>query len=285
MNLARHAAYVLALAMVSASAIALPAVCDAYQIVVKKWPIYPESGLVLKSLPAATPTWTQVGADQPMDPDVEKVLGTQNHVSRRYVHKNGKVALNFHAAYYTGGIDAVPHVPDRCFVGGGMQQGKFFGNIPLQLDVDGRWLPDDAVPEELLGRIFRVRSIRGPFVRLPRDPHDIRLRTMKFLDGETPVYAGYFFVANGGTVCLAEEVRLLAFDLTSYYAYYMKIQVTSIEGISSGEELALYGQSLVGELLGDLMLCTPDWVAVERGEYPADNPKRARPESRSKERS
>jgi hypothetical protein len=90
---------------------------------------------------------------------------------------------------------------------------------------------------------------------------------MKFIANGKDLYAGYFFVANGGCVARAEDVRLLAFDLRSTYAYYVKVQVTS-QDVSSQEELAQAAASLLDELFGDLMLCTPDWVEVEAGRYP-----------------
>jgi hypothetical protein len=85
---------------------------------------------------------------------------------------------------------------------------------------------------------------------------------------EQPFYAGYFFVANGGWVSSAEGVRLLAFDLRTKYAFYMKVQVTSVSGITSGEQLAKEAASLLDGLLPELMLCVPDWVEVEEGRYP-----------------
>lgn len=95
------------------------------------------------------------------------------------------------------------------------------------------------------------------------------MRTMRFTSKDQPdLYAGYFFIANGGTVCKAEEVRLLAFDLNSTYAYYAKVQVTSAS-VKSGEEMVRASGSLLDELMGDVMLCLPDWVEVQQGRYPA----------------
>lgn len=280
---ARTGAYALALAVLTGAAVGIPIITRAFRITVVKHAIYPEDGRLLGSLPTETDSWMRYPGttDRREEKDVEAVLGTKNYVSRNYVLKRSyqtprEVVLSLHAAYYTESIDTVPHVPDRCFVGGGMMIGEVLGNLPLNFQKD-RWHPVEDVPEPLKGHIFEVRAASGPFVKLPRDPGDIRLRTMKFLDRDREVYAGYFFIANGGTVCRAEEVRLLAFDLYTKYAYYMKVQVTSVNGITSGEELADYGGQLIGELLGDLMLCTPDWIKVMRGEYPPPAPGEATP--------
>jgi hypothetical protein len=276
-------AYAAALLILGAGAAGLSTVERMFSIQIQKRPIYPESGLLLTSLPTETESWVRPAGltDRIEDPEIQESLGTKNYLSRTYVLKKSleggePVALELHTAYYTGMIDAVPHVPERCFVGGGMMRGEAARIIPLDLRTPF-WREDRDVPEHLRGRIVRTRSASGAYVRLPRDPGSIALRTSTFETKDQRVFAGYFFIANGGTVSNAEEVRLLAFDLNSYYAYFVKVQVTSVRGINSQDELARHGQSLIGELLGDIMRCTPDWVSVETGEYPSDNPRRAAP--------
>jgi hypothetical protein len=91
--------------------------------------------------------------------------------------------------------------------------------------------------------------------------------------------AGYFFIANGSAVAGADGVRLLAFDLKNDYAYYMKVQFTSMQA-ESPEELAEVASSLLDDLLGEMMLCVPDWIDVLAGRWPEDNPRRAEAERR-----
>ncbi|MDX2131535.1 MAG: hypothetical protein SFY69_05745 [Planctomycetota bacterium] len=266
------AGVVAAAAILLAGAAGLGSVKRHFKIVLRKEAIYPEGGRLLASLPTETPSWVRIGSDHLEPPEVVETLGTRNYVTRTYIEKAPKdptrpIRLTFHAAYYTGMIDTVPHVPDRCFVGGGMQIGEIVGDLPLNFSEEW-WREDPDVPEHLKGRIFRVRTSDGQYPRLPRDPRSIRLRTMQFLDAQQrPFYAGYFFIANGGTVSRAEEVRLLAFDLNSTYAFYLKVQVTS-QDVESGEDLAAAGGVLIGEMLGDIARCAPDWVEVETGRYP-----------------
>ncbi len=117
----------------------------------------------------------------------------------------------------------------------------------------------------------------GTRVRLPRDitpEHPVPIRVSGFGEsGKEQLFAGYFFIANGGVVANANDVRTLAFDLTSDYAYYLKVQVTS-SSPSSGEELVERAASLLDGLMGEIMRCSPDWVDVETGRYPEDNPRR-----------
>jgi hypothetical protein len=262
--------FIVALSLLATAAVAMPLAIRAFKISIKKLPIYPADGRLLTAVPFETASWVCTTGDHRETAEVEKTLGTTNYFTRVYTEKfpaPGKKprSLVLHAAYYTGQIDTVPHVADRCFVAGGMQLGTLTQDLPLPLDAD-RFMPDRDVPPELTGKIVKVRSSDGVFVRLPREPEKIKIHTMKFIDQGKELYAGYFFIANGGTVARAEDVRLLAFDLKATYSYYLKVQVTSPE-VSSQEELAAVAGSLLDEVLGDIMRCTPDWVEVESGRY------------------
>lgn len=268
------------------SAVGLGAAINYFRIYLDKREIYPADGRLLRALPSETRSWRQVGVDQLESPEVEITLGTTNYVTRLYVEKNppeGRrpYALQFHSAYYTGMIDTVPHVPERCFVGGGLQIGSIVGELPLGLDTT-RWQQDPDVPEHLRSRVLRMRlpnesDAPGSFVRTPRDAADLRLNTFGFLDtNQRPFFAGYFFIANGGWVARAEGVRLLSFNLNDYYAYYLKVQFTSFndpafEPIDTGEELAQVAARFLDEMLPEIMRCVPDWIEVEAGRYPPDS--------------
>ncbi|MDQ7013351.1 MAG: exosortase/archaeosortase family protein [Planctomycetota bacterium] len=245
----------------------------------RKMPIEPETGLALTSIPDETPNWVKV-RDRREPAEVEEQLGTSNYITRLFRQRNPADPskpkyIELHAAYYTGMIDTVPHVPERCFVGGGLQLGTSPRSIPLNLD-QSRWTRDPDVPESL-GPIFRVRTPSGQRVRLPRLAEDIRLRVTEYLaPDDATFYAGYFFVANGGHTDSANGVRLLAFQLKDDYAYYLKIQFNS-SSVDSADELAELSSQLLGELFGDILLCVPDWIDVQTGAYPPDNPRRGEP--------
>lgn len=260
-----------AVGLLTLGAVGFSAAVVHYKLMLHKEPIYPADGRLLNTIPSETEHWVRYGPDRRENPEVEQTLGTQNYVSRQYTRKNRKdgeppVIIDFHAAYYTGMIDTVPHVPDRCFIGGGMSIGKPLGDLPLPLD-QSRWGTIN-VPAEFQSHIVTMRSSAGSYVRLPQDADKIKLRTFQFLDkGGAPFYAGYFFIANGGTVSNAEDVRLLAFDLKSKYAYYIKVQFTS-STVTSGDDLARHAASMLDELFPDLLQCAPDWVDVEQRLYP-----------------
>ncbi len=273
--------FIVAMSVLVLASVGMGTAIKLTQITLKKLPIYPPNGKLLSSLPRETKSWMAYGADAYETGEVLETLGTTNYLTRAYVKKlptkegleqqlDKKSVFEFHAAYYTGMIDTVPHVPDRCFVAGGMQLGDLTQDVALPLD-RMNWRTDPYAPESRVGHLYTQYSILRIPVHQPRDPQDLKLHAMQFVSEGQNVYAGYFFIANGGAVPRAEDVRLLAFDLHSTYAYYLKVQFTS-RTAESEEELAKMAASFLDDVFGDLMECVPDWTKVEAGEYPADNP-------------
>jgi hypothetical protein len=164
--------------------------------------------------------------------------------------------------------------------------------VDVPLDTSSWSRHPDATPEET-GRVYSVRlgsrfsSAPNLRVRLPRDltpERPLQLRISEFTGGGgQKIYAGYFFVANGGWVASANDVRLLAFNLTDDYAFYLKVQFTA--AAESPEHLASLSGLVLDDLLGELMRCVPDWAEVQAGRYPDDNPRRARPEAAARPQS
>jgi len=277
-RLAGAGAFACVLALLLVSAVGFTAYIETVGIKLEKEAIYPESGLTLATipseLPANNPVWIDTGQRDPISKEVEAALGTSNHVTRYYrlndTDREQPLVLQLHAAYYTGLIDTVPHVPERCFVGGGLT--RVAGSttvVDIPLDIQSRFIPDLTLREETGETIYKARGIEVPNrVRLPRNVENLRLKVTEFSAGENrSVFAGYFFIANGTTVVDAERVRAQAFDLKQDYAYYMKVQFMS-SGVDSAQELARYAGSMLNEIFGELMLRCPDWIEVERGQHP-----------------
>lgn len=287
-------AFFVAITILLIGAAGFSTLIEAYGIRLKKEAIYPKGGRLVTSLPRETESWIQVGSDDLMSEEVLDELGTKNTVARFYVQKPEAMAdgqlqphvINLHAAYYTGMIDTVPHVPERCFVGGGMSKRGVSEVLDLPLDTS-EWVEDSSVEEAYRGPTSKLYTAptswqfsdrKGFRVRMPLGTgpeHPLRMMTSEFRGeaDDSAMFAGYFFIANGGTVASAEGVRALAFKLTSDYAYYLKVQ-TTIATVDSKDEHVAVSASLLGELLPELMRCVPDWVDVETGRYPEDNPRR-----------
>ncbi len=285
--------FLVALVVMLVSALGMSAAIKAYGLHLQKLEIHAPNNRQVSTLPRETPSWVQFGPDQIMDQDTVKTLGTKNYISRVYTQKVDKeaeplrepIVMEMHAAYYTGGIDTVPHVPERCMVGGGWLQTEGAQTLPLSLDTS-TWVKDAGASSAARGDAYTVRTLPAPYsdapgtrVLLPfgvTPESPLRMRISAFGSPQTgkTLYSGYFFIANGGTVASAEGVRTLAFDLTSDYAYYLKVQCSSTS-VASAEELAAASSNLLSELIAEIMRCVPDWTQVEAGEYPADNPRRA----------
>jgi hypothetical protein len=287
----KNPAFLTALILLAACAVGMGTAIRAYGLYLKKLPIYAPGGRLLNALPTETAHWKRVGGDDVIqDKDTLDVLGTSNYVTRTYMRRTDGdepgPAIMFHAAYYTGQIDTVPHVPERCWTGAGiaLTGGPWFVEVPLDTSAWRRH--PDAAPDEI-GHVYtallsnnpRHSDAGGRRVRLPRDltpDRPLRLRMTSYAaPGGRTLFGGYLFIANGQWASSANDVRQLAFDLREDYAYYLKVQVSSTDA-DSPEALADLAGGLLDDLLGEIMRCVPDWVEVEAGRYPADNPKAKR---------
>ncbi|MEM7576182.1 MAG: exosortase/archaeosortase family protein [Planctomycetota bacterium] len=219
------------------------------------------------------PQWDFVHDDPPLDKYIEDELGTEHYITRYYRDTSlpeeapGSIA-RVHLAYYTGMIDTVPHVPDRCWVAGGIASAgaetyestlELTGAVP---DENGSYL---RVPAQLKDPIDNKSFSRMPGATVP-------LRTFAGVDPSsgTTLRATYFFVANGGFYASANDVRLLGFDPRDKYSYYCKVEVT-FPGVSDAEESKERVAAFLSDLMPEVMSVVPDWVDVRAGRWPASD--------------
>lgn len=273
-------AALVAVGVLAASALALGAIIAAMNIRLTKLPIYAPENVQFHSLPSRLPVeqprWKQAAPDEVMSSEAVEELGTSNYITRWYARvsddPNAKpLVVQLHCAYYTGMTDTVPHVPERCMVGGGMSFGGDTVMVKIPLDMS-RYSPDAYAQGEDGGVLWTARStITHNRVRLPEGIEDLMLRVTPFTnqDGSQKLHAGYFFIANGRVYASANDVRLKAFELDEDYAYYAKIQFMSM-GVASPEELALVAKDMLEELLPEVMRRVPDWAEVRAGRYPTN---------------
>ncbi|MBC7772422.1 MAG: exosortase-associated EpsI family protein [Pyrinomonadaceae bacterium] len=280
----RQPGFVVCLLLLVLGTAGLAGAVNAFRLYLRKLPI--EAEVPVRSVPIETDSWKRVGKDAELPAEVIKTLGTENFVTRQYVEKTPVSAkqprsMELHLAYYTGMVDTVPHVPDRCMVGGGFIINSGTAVLPVTLDTS-TWRRASGVPEGFpdAQRVTAAR-LRGSFasengreVILPFDlsvgdkdgngaNSQVNMRITDFADPKSGrvVFSGYFFIANGRLTSRAEDVRLLAFNLTDDYAYYLKVQVSSTQ-VTSAQELVESAQSLLSELFPEIMRAAPDWVEV-----------------------
>ena len=261
------------------SAVGLGAAIDFFDLYLQKLPIEAPDGLKFHTLPREVPGWKQFGQDQVMSKEAVDELGTNNYVSRIYVQTDvpegqDPIVIDLHCAYYTGMIDTVPHVPERCMVGGGWEISGASKQVEVPLSFQGPDGFDVIIPDrEASTDEQTVYTMRSPVtrtrVRLPVGIEDLQMNVTRFRDGgsDRTMHAGYFFLANGGVVSKADDVRLLAFGLTEHYAYYAKVQISSHQ-VESAEELGEVMGKFMDAMLPEIMRRVPDWVEVKAGRYP-----------------
>jgi len=227
----------------------------------------------LTSIPKQLGAWRSTGEDRMLTAELEEALGTRKYLDRIYVRETDRgreQSVMVHMTYYTGIIDAVPHVPDRCMAAGGWVTVDLPHNLPLPLDRSA-WEPDQAGTNLATGRAYPMvafeHHVTGEPVIVRMPIGEFKLRTTEFRWSDRPserIFAGYFFVANGRTTPWPEGVRKFAFDLTSRHAYFAKIQFTMIAGAdSTSDDFVEVVATLADEILPELMLCLPDWAAIE----------------------
>lgn len=215
--------------------------------------------------------WHSSEPDLIYDEAVVETLGTQMYLTRSYQRSEGVPGrIKVHVAYYTGLIDLVPHVPDRCFIAAGLNAKSLPDNILLPLKRDG-WKEQSDRINLATGEGYSTVQLPHPFtgepMTLTMPIGDYRLRTTEFEDDRNPryrIFAGYFFVANGRITPTPDRVRLLAFDLSERYAYYCKVQlqVFAPTGYETAQFISLSAEFL-DDFLPELMRCLPDWWEVE----------------------
>jgi hypothetical protein len=222
----------------------------------------------LRTIDKVLPTWRADGPDLILPEPIVEELGTSQYLDREYVR--GEARLQVHIDYYTGMIDTVPHIPDRCFVAAGWNP----VSLPEDVLLPVRLPRAETEPDRLnrsSGQAYRKLRYRSQvtgkehLVRLPID--DFLLRITEFQHAQNPQarrMAGYLFIANGRTTPAPERIRLLAFDKTDRFAYYCKVQFSMPAAPGTPRDrFVADATSLFEELLPELMRCLPDWAEVE----------------------
>jgi len=252
-------AILVALGIVIFSRVGMSFAMDALNIHLKKEPVPIRRALA--DVPRILGQWEAVGDDQRLSKEFIEELGTDQFLTRSYEHADGRF-LQLHLAYYTGMIDAVPHVPDRCLVAtGGFDLEQLPENLPLDLNqsnwkkINESWF-EVGIEDPLTGRLADVS--------IPAD--DLSLRTSSFTRSDQPgtvLWGGYFFVANGKFAATPESVKSLAFDPSQKMAYYCKVQlVTQLKRREARSEFVDASREFLELLMPYLMRSLPDWRSL-----------------------
>jgi len=227
----------------------------------------------LGTIPTTLGVWKAVGKDALLNDATIETLGTKFYLNRNFAIEGdpSRGEINLHLAFYTGLIDRVPHVPERCFVAGGLLQVGVPQVRAINLDRSS-WRMDAGPINRATGLHYPMASVIDPITMRSSEVHlplgEAAMTVSEFQDSKSPdqrLIAGYFFIANGQMTPRAGDVRALSYSLTERYAYFCKVQFTGQyrAGDNSLEKFEAQVADLLRELLPHLMLRLPDWPEYE----------------------
>ena len=256
--------FLLAAGILAFSAVGLNVAVSALQLHFKKAPVPPARELA--SIPAHMGSWVQVSQDEPLDHAVQEMLGTDLYVFRDYVDStkvspdelaafDGKDsqqrkqmlgALQAHApeavvncavTYYTGMVDTVAHIPERCYVADG-------------------YLPSSH--ETLTWPL-------GPDFAGNDGGHSVDVEYINFEDqtaaGRVKTRVAYCFFADGVWESDSIAVRERLQDLRATHGFYSKVELRTT--IPDHDVSAAVMRNFLTAALPQVQKCYPDWNSVE----------------------
>ncbi|BAM04393.1 hypothetical protein PSMK_22340 [Phycisphaera mikurensis NBRC 102666] len=255
------------------ASVALSSVVAATETVLIKEEVGMRHELVL--LPKNIGPWAFVRDQPPLDKDRQDELGTDEYITRTYrdtrlAEDDAAAYAQVHIAYYSGMIDTVPHVPDRCWVAAGMLPGPIevvtVGLDRRDASADPSNDAEVRVPVQL---VDPTRPDEPGFARLPGlEVPATRFTAFESERPDEPLTATYFFVANGGFFATPNQVRLQGFNLRDKYSYYCKVEVM-MPFLRDAEKAKAGTADLLSHLLPEVMAALPDWTDVRAGRWPA----------------
>ena len=230
----------------------------------------------IDELPGRIGDWEKFGEDEIFADTLIEVLGTSRYLQRRYA-LNGdprEGLLQLHLAYYTDLAGTSPHVPEVCWENHGLISVRDPFEIDLELDLPSRITERrNRATGDPYQTVQRLNPVTGEYTDRPLPVGDYTLRTTVFSDPRdlsVQNFGGYFFVANGRTTPNALAVENVAFDLTSEYAYYCKIQLNATLPAGSAsddarnlERFETQVTDFLESLIPEMTDVLPDWRRYE----------------------
>jgi hypothetical protein len=119
--------------------------------------------------------------------------------------------------YYTGGVDLVPHTPERCVVAGGAQ---WLGTTNMPVTIDGADAPWGNTPLAFQRALFQRTDMQGGIA------------------GQFVQY--YIFCLNGSPKGSRNEVRFALGSLFVKHAYFAKVQFAPLPAVQQQDGRLVY---------------------------------------------
>ena len=270
----RQPSFLIVTIVLFTAALGLNAAVNVMKLHFKKEPV--ELARPLGAIPEKLGDWVQVSQDQPLDHEMQDVLGTSQYIFRDYVNTRdvpgvadrfrdkshrerqeelGRIRQQFPNAvislsvtYYTGMVDTVAHVPDRCVTADGYEPKEYTTpQWPIARD-----LPASAKP-------------LGPN-GAPSDNVEVRYINFEDQTGASkyPRSVSYFFHSNGKFISSPLGVRDELANLFVRKGYYAKVETmtTIADTRVSAEKTA----NFLAAAMPEVHKCMPDWNKVVAGD-------------------
>jgi hypothetical protein len=221
----------------------------------------------LSTVPSNLGHWLQVSKDEPLDRDVQDSLATEHYIFRDFVDtrlvSNADLAqfegkgsaerrrlvtqlqmnqpdavINLAVTYYTGKVDTVAHIPERCYVADGYQPSAH-----------------ETVTWDL--------GPTGPTKDGPDRKVEVRYINFEDQTGAARVTkrVAYFFYVDGQYQSDPVGVRTTLADLWARHGFYSKVELMTI--IPDHDKSARVMTDFLSTALPEIEKCYPDWNSVE----------------------
>jgi hypothetical protein len=218
--------------------------------------------------------WVQVSKDAAIDPEVEHVLGTREYVFREYVDsrlvsrpeidqlksltpaergaklvelesQHPEALIRAGITYYTGLVDTVAHIPDRCMIADGYEVSSY-----------------QTQSDRKLGTFANGKE------------RSVSYRYIAFDDqtgqGRVSRKVAYLFHVNGHYESDPLGVRRSLQNLAERYGYYSKVELMTVSpaqmfraASKSTDDPSLKAmEDFLASALPELERCLPDWERV-----------------------
>lgn len=289
----KNKAYVLTAGLLLVAAVGLHGATEQMQLHFRKLPV--ELQQPINTLPERLGPWQQVSIDMPLSPDIEHVLGTDKYIFRNFVDtrrvspadlarfkdkdyrerleilsqlqaRDPRAVVLLSVTYYTGMVDTVAHIPDRCFIADGFQPTVYetpHWNLPgFTIDDKGFHVGEDGK------RISQPDTAGGSDAGLP-------VRFINFEDQDSRSRSAqsrsvtYFFSVNGRYEANPIGVRTTLQDLFENHGYYAKVELMTL--IRDPKSSMAVKQDFLTYALPELEKRFPDWAAVKAADVSSKN--------------
>lgn len=246
-------AFLVVLVILFAAAAGLRAATDFMQLHFRKLPV--PLSRPLTEISTDLGPWKQVSIDQPLQHDIQEALATDKFVFRDYVDSRlvdirqfedktaderkkliGRIqmqqpqaVINASVTYYTGLVDTVAHVPERCYVADGFEP---------SVTADLKW---DTLKDRPGAGLMRYITFE-----------DTSATRMNFTRN-----VAYVFQCNGEYLSDSIAVRKRLARLTDKYGYYMKVEVQTFNLPQA--EASRVMNDFLSNLLPESEKCLSNW--------------------------